>query len=243
MKKKKRKKARQVDRPTPQPRTWVRRLRLRLFQGVLAVGPIAVTFWIFFWLYNTLRHVVIDPVAKVVLYLWGQPLADGETLPPFIATYIAPAMAVAIVLSFLYVMGSLFQSQIHKTIDWLLLKAPIVNTIYSAVQKVFESIGRQTDTPQFQRVVLVAFPHPGMRVPGFVTSTCRDAQTGKTILCVYVPTTPVPSSGYMLLIPEEEVTELDWDLNETLQAIVSGGISVPPQVNYFAPPAPPKPGT
>ena len=72
-----------------------------------------------------------------------------------------------------------------------------------------------------------------MRVPAFVTSSCKDIHTGKTILCVYVPTTPVPTSGYMLLVPEEDVTELNWDLNDTLQAIVSGGISVPEEVGYY----------
>ena len=56
---------------------------------------------------------------------------------------------------------------------------------------------------------------------------------GKTILCVYVPTTPIPTSGYMLMLPEDDVTELSWSLDETLQAIVSGGITVPEKVDYF----------
>ena len=59
-----------------------------------------------------------------------------------------------------------------------------------------------------------------------------DTATNKTILCVYVPTTPVPTSGYMLMVPEENVVALNWDLQETLQAIVSGGITVPGKVSY-----------
>ena len=50
---------------------------------------------------------------------------------------------------------------------------------------------------------------------------------------MYVPTTPVPTSGYMLLVPEEEVIAVNWDLEETLQAIVSGGITVPNEVSYY----------
>jgi uncharacterized membrane protein len=80
--------------------------------------------------------------------------------------------------------------------------------------------------------VLIEFPHPGMKAPAFVTSECKEETTGKVILCVYVPTTPVPTSGYMLMIPEEDVVELNWDLEETLQAIVSGGIKVPANVTY-----------
>jgi uncharacterized membrane protein len=114
------------------------------------------------------------------------------------------------------------------------LKVPFVTTIYKAVRNVFVALRQDpSDTARFKRVVLVKFPHPGMRVPGFVTSSCKDEATGKIILCVYVPTTPIPTSGYMLLVPEDEITDLPWDLNETLQAIISGGISVPPKVNYY----------
>ena len=72
-----------------------------------------------------------------------------------------------------------------------------------------------------------------MRVPAFVTSTCRDVETRKALLCVYVPTTPVPTSGYFLLVPEDEVTELDWTPEQTLQAIISGGLTAPPVISYF----------
>ncbi len=110
---------------------------------------------------------------------------------------------------------------------------PGVGVIYKSVSNVVDSIRQSnTDTNQFQRVVLIKFPHPGIKVPAFVTSSCADSNTGKEILCVYVPTTPIPTSGYMLLVPAEEVTEISWDLQETLQAIVSGGITVPPQVEY-----------
>jgi uncharacterized membrane protein len=93
---------------------------------------------------------------------------------------------------------------------------------------------RQAGSCNPQRVVLVPFPHPGMKVPAFVTGSCRDIETGKVILCVYVPTTPVPTSGYYLLVPEEEVTEPRWTPEETLQAIISGGLTAPPEVRYFA---------
>jgi uncharacterized membrane protein len=101
------------------------------------------------------------------------------------------------------------------------------------VSRVFQSLKGQGELTRFKRVVLVSFPHPGMRVPGFVTSSCRNVDTQKTILCVYIPTTPVPTSGYMLLIPEENVTELDWPLEQTIQAVVSFGITAPDRVRYY----------
>ncbi|MCH8226052.1 MAG: DUF502 domain-containing protein [Chloroflexi bacterium] len=105
--------------------------------------------------------------------------------------------------------------------------------IYGAASRMFQSLGGTGDMSRFKRVVLVSFPHLGMRVPAFVTSSCRDLSTGRTILCVYVPTTPIPTSGYMLLVPEEDVTDLDWSLEETIQAVVSFGLTAPDEVRYY----------
>jgi uncharacterized membrane protein len=74
-----------------------------------------------------------------------------------------------------------------------------------------------------------------------VTAECRDIKTQKVLLCVYVPTTPVPTSGFFLLVPEEEVTELNWNSEQTLQAIMSGGLSTPPDVSYFTTRPPKRP--
>jgi uncharacterized membrane protein len=82
-------------------------------------------------------------------------------------------------------------------------------------------------------MVLVPFPHTGMRLPAIVTATCTDVVTGKRLLCVYVPTTPVPASGFFLMLPEEEATELNWDVQQTMQAIISGGLTAPTHVTYY----------
>ncbi len=209
-------------------------IRMRLVQGLFVALPFAITFWILHWLYSTLRVVIIDPIARVlVAVISGQFISVDEELPSWVENFGAPLLAVVIVLAVLYFLGMFFQSRIHRLFDWIFLQVPVVTNIYSAVRQVFVALqDQQNSAARFKRVVLVSFPHPGTKVPAFVTSTCRDESTGKTILCVYVPTTPVPTSGYMLMVPEEDVTELEWDLNQTLQAIVSGGISVPKVVQY-----------
>lgn len=203
-------------------------VRNRLFEGLLVILPVVITFWIISWLYTTLRQLFLDPVID-----WVVSHYDAAQSPLFVKL-IAPGIAIVIVLCGLYVLGMFFHSRLHRLLDWILLHVPIVTTIYAAVQKVVVAIGPKQETQKFKRVVLVPFPHPGMKVPAFVTSSCRDAETGKTILCVYVPTTPIPTSGYMLMLPEDEVTEITWSLDDTLQAIVSGGITVPESVEYFA---------
>lgn len=205
-------------------------IRNRIIEGLLLVLPFAITFWVIAWLYKTFRVLVLDAVIEKVVEV-----VFGEGQPPgYFINFVAPAVAILLVLFSLYVLGMFLHSRIHRMIDWVILHVPGVTVIYAAVRKMFATLQSQRQTQKFQRVVLIAFPHPGMRVPAFVTSSCQDVVTGRTILCIYVPTTPVPTSGYMLMLPEEDVTEVSWSLDETLQAIMSGGISVPDRVEYFS---------
>jgi uncharacterized membrane protein len=202
-------------------------LRGRIIAGLLLVLPFVVTFWIVYWLYTWLDWYVISPMSRLVLQF-----ATGSRVDD-VLEYAAPLVGLALVGILLYFLGFVAHSRVARGFDNFLLRVPIVTSIYSAVSRMFQSLGGPGEFSRFKRVVLVSFPHLGMRVPAFVTSTCRDEATGRTILCVYVPTTPIPTSGYMLMVPENEVTELDWSLEETIQAVVSFGLSAPDTVQYF----------
>jgi uncharacterized membrane protein len=223
-----------------------RRLRNRVIAGLFVILPIYITYVVVKWLYEILYDNAIGPIAtylrEVTFKDAGVALEDaGVSLNDaggswgageYILYILSVVLALFIVLSILIVAGVFAKSRLLRATEWTLQKVPGVNTIYRVVSNVFNAISVSQDTTDFKRVVLVAFPHPGIRVPAFVTSECVDSGSGKTILCVYVPTTPVPTSGYMLLVPEEDVMALDWNLEETLQAIVSGGISAPKKVNW-----------
>src|SRR5205085_9580548 len=114
-------------------------------------------------------------------------------------------------------------------------RVPVVNTIFKALSNVFESLGKQLQgNTGLNRVVLVEYPHPGMRSLAFVTNTLRDATTGRTILCVCVLPGVMPPTGFTLFVPEEAVTDIDWTVHQTLQAILSGGITTPAAIHFFA---------
>jgi uncharacterized membrane protein len=222
----------QVDSAGPALRRVWRGIRTRLLGGLVFVLPILITLWVIYWLYSTLDQLVIDPLARLVLWnvRWGQP---GAELPFWFEVYAAPVIGFFLALTLLYCLGFFVNSRVRRAVDWVLLRVPLVSVIYKGVGKVFEALEKQPGQQRPQRVVLVEFPHPGMKVPAFVTATCRDIETQRVILCVYVPTTPVPTSGYFLLVPEEEVTELNWTSEEALQAIISAGFTAPPEVHYF----------
>lgn len=180
-------------------RTW-HSVRGRVLSGLLVVLPIVITLWVVYWLYATLEYYAIDPLARLMLRLVrsGQPDTD---LPPWFEKYAAPFLAVIIALALLYCLGFLARSRLRRAVDWVLLRLPVISVVYNGVWQVLQTLDQQRGQPRPQRMVLVPFPHPGMKVPAFVTGSCRDIETGKVILSVYVPTTPVPTSGYYLLIP------------------------------------------
>jgi uncharacterized membrane protein len=220
--------------PVSVPRRIVTNIRGRVLAGLLAVLPFAITAWIVLWLFRTLQSYVISPVARWVVKAVGE--GDDATLPLWFVEYAAPWIAIVAVIVILYFLGFFAQARVVRLLDAILLRAPIITPIHKSVRQVFDALGGSRELSRFRRVVLVEFPHPGMKTPGFVTASCRDEKTQKTILCVYVPTTPIPTTGYMLLIPEDEVTDLDWNLEETIQAVVSFGITAPKHVQYYGEP-------
>jgi uncharacterized membrane protein len=173
-----------------------------------------------------------------VLVLWkARQLQSAPELPYWFEAYAAPAIAILVALLIVYGCGALARSRFHRMVDQVFLRVPVVSNVYDAVRNVLQTLDKKTGPSAPQRMVLVPFPHPGMRLPAVVTSTCRDVVTGKVLLCVYVPTTPVPASGFFLIIPEEDAIELNWNVQETLQAIISGGLTAPPNVTYYRNPS------
>src|SRR5262249_33660746 len=207
-------------------------IRGRILGGLMLVLPVLITFWVIYWLYSSLENYVIDPLARVVLWLVQQRWPDKEQLAWF-ETYAAPVIAIIIALLLLFFLGFLAHSRLRRIIDGILLRVPGISIVYNGVRNVFQALDRQRGQQRLQRAVLVPFPHPGMKTAAFVTATCRDVETQKALLCVFVPTPPVPASGFFMLAPEEDVTEVNWNVEQTLQAILSVGLTAPVEVRYF----------
>src|SRR5262249_43807840 len=153
-------------------------VRGRILGGLLLVLPVFITLWVIYWLYSSLEKYVIDPLALLVLWYFRQGRTDTE-LPVWFEKYCAPVIAVFLALALLYSFGFLAQSRLRRVLDWVLLRLPVISVIYDAIRKVFQTLDQQHGQPRPQRVVLVEFPHPGMKVPAFVTATSRDIETQK----------------------------------------------------------------
>ena len=114
-----------------------------------------------------------------------------------------------------------------KVIDWtdrVLMRVPLLNKFYGAIKQVNDAFAGSKHS--FKTVVLVEFPGPGNYSVGFITSEQRgeiQQKTGKKLISVFVPTTPNPTSGFLILVPEEKLTKLDMSVTNAIKYIVSLG--------------------
>jgi len=221
------------------PRSFWARFRDRLISGLFLILPFLITCWVFRWLYVFIESNIVGPVTEFVTWKAKTGYFSAE-LPYWFEKFAAPAVGIAFLIASLFIISLFDRTRVHRFFGWLLVHVPVFSWVYNPVRRVFSNLetqqGESRGHKRPQRMVLVPFPHTGMKVPAIVTGDCRDQLTGQTVLCCYVPTTPVPTSGYFLLVPETDVTELNWDTEQTLQAIISGGLTTPREISYFRAP-------
>jgi uncharacterized membrane protein len=149
---------------------------------------------------------------------------------------------VGLVLLFLVFLGwfttNFIGRRLFQLFEALFHRIPFVKTIYGSVKKLITVLGDQPKG-NVQRVVLINFPSSEMKTVGLVTRTMRDKTTGRELAAVYVPTTPNPTSGYLEIVPIENVVSTDWTMDEAMAFIVSGGAIAPETVTYETPRADP----
>ncbi len=205
----------------PMPKTtlfaW---LRSRFFAGVVIAAPIAISIGIVYWLIT-----VLDARIKPLL----PPLLKPETY-----TNIAiPGFGVFVAIIGLTILGAIATNLIGRSVvaaaDRLLSRIPVVNTIYSPFKQLFDILG-QNEQSSFKEVVLVQYPKEGTWCIGFLASRARGevgAKLGTEFIGVFVPTTPNPTSGFILFVHEDEVVHLDMTIEEGAKMIISAGLVAP----------------
>ena len=209
-----------------------------LLIGFFTVAPLWVTWLVFDFLLGLLANAGL-PVLKATARALRpfSELAADWLLDPSIQTL----LGVLVTVSGLYLVGLAASFVVgRRVIAWLermLERLPLVQTIYSATKRFLQTL-RQPPA-RGQRVVLIAFPTPEMRAVGFVTKVFRDQDTGRELAAVYVPTSPNPTSGYIEIVPLEQVVYTDWTIEEAMTFVVTGGTNAPDTVRY----ANPSPGT
>lgn len=203
----------------------IARLRGYFFAGLLAVTPIGITLW--------LCWVLLKFVDARVTPLIPQAYNPNTYIDPYFPHEI-PGVGLIVMVFVLIVIGALTRiflgRYMVKISEKLLNKMPVVRSIYSATKQIAETVlKRQGDA--FRQVVLFEYPRRGTWAIGFLTgSTKGEVQnlTDDDVVNVFLPTTPNPTSGYLLFLPRRELVALSMTVEEGIKMIISGGIVTPP---------------
>lgn len=203
------------------------RLQGWFLTGVLTLIPLWITWIIFKFVLGQLSNLGM-PAARKVAELAG-PHA-GVLASEAIQTVLAVVLTVSVILLIGWATTQFIGRRLISLFDMIIQRIPLVEKIYGATKKLLAAMQQKPDG--VQRVVLVSFPHENMKAVGLVTRTLIDSDTGETIAAVYVPTTPNPTSGYLELVPLDQVTSTDWTMDEAMSFIISGGAVSRDEINF-----------
>lgn len=199
-------------------------IRKHLLAGLFTLLPLVVTLWILKGIFTALIGVFRGPLTWAAHQLqMPDPPTWGLALFSALATILLLLLAGALV-------GNFIGRQALSWLDELMLHVPVVKTIYGATRQLMGAI-QSGQGGSFKEVVLVEWPHPGSYTLGFIASKdCSWAVPGgQTMVAVYVPTSPNPTSGYVVMMEAARVQPVDLSADQALTWAVSGGVVVPPR--------------
>ena len=199
-------------------------LRKWLLTGLLVVVPGVITVWVLHWIVSTL-----DQTLQILPAGWQ---------PDAVLGYHIPGFGVVLTLAILLAVGGIASNFVgRKLVSWgdaLVSRIPVVRSIYSSVKQVSDTLFSESGNA-FRTAVLVQWPQPGMWTIGFVTGApggeianhLQDTQD--EFVSVYVPTTPNPTGGYLVVVRKSDCKELNMSVDAALKYIVSMGVVAPPE--------------
>jgi uncharacterized membrane protein len=206
----------------------MRPLRVKRFvlTGLLTFLPLWVTWLVFKFVFGVLAGLGA-PMATLVRRALG--LAAPDAASALDHGWTLALMALVLTVLALYLLGWVATRVVGKRVidgfDNLLTRIPLVQTIYGGTKKLMAVL--QQKPSGVQRVVLIDFPRPGMKVAGFVTRVMTEQGSGREMAAVYIPTTPNPTGGYLVVVPVDELTPTDWTMDQAMAFIISGGAVAP----------------
>jgi uncharacterized membrane protein len=206
----------------PQPPSRIVTFRNAFFSGLLLIAPLWVTIWAFLQIIDFIGG-TFHPFYR--RFLPGDGLAESDFLWKVLATLLVILALTLLGYISHYVLGKFFFSVGERFMQSI----PGVNAVYNTVKQIVDTFGTKNRN-LFNKVVLVEFPRKGAWVMGFLTSKAQSeaqVRTGEEVWTVFVPTSPNPTSGFLLMVPPREIVELEMSVADGMKMVISGGAVVP----------------
>lgn len=216
------KRPRLIEKPHTTPRTFLARIRNYLLTGIIVAAPISITVLIVWQVVN-----FFDATAARFIPARYNP----ETYLPFSL----PGLGMLFMILVLILIGWFAAGFVGRSImsagEQILDRMPVVRSLYGTLKQIFETVLAQSSR-SFREVVLIEYPRRGIWAIGFVTGPARGEiqdYHDDALLNVFLPTTPNPTSGFLLFVPVKDVIHLDMTIEDGIKMVISSGIVTPPR--------------
>lgn len=205
-----------------QPRSLTARLRAYFLTGVFVTAPVTITLYLAYVFFSAIDGKVRElmPATYDTLFVYENFTIPGVgVLIAFVSFVVIGFLASNIMGKFLIRIG-----------EYILDRIPVIRNLYGTIKQIFETI-TTTQSQAFREVVMLEYPRKGVWSVGFVTGTSKgeiQERVSNETVNVFLPTTPNPTSGFLLFIPRKELKFLDMTVEEGIKLVVSAGIITPP---------------
>jgi uncharacterized membrane protein len=198
-------------------------IKKNMIAGLLVTVPVAFTYIILEFVITRVDGLMVPIVSKII----------GEKGMEIFKAYSVPGMGFLLLVLFIFFIGliatNFFGKKMFKVGELVLHKIPLVRVIYTTIKKVVDMIS-QSQTPTFEKMVLVTYPRSPLKTIGIVACDTRGTvlkMIGKRSVNVFVPTSPNPTTGFIIHVPVEDVNFLEMTVEEGLKMIISFGVVAP----------------
>lgn len=209
-------------------------LRTAFLSGLLLLAPLAVTWFVFSWLIEK-----VGGGFRPIFFFYLPEALSGYPGVGLVLDVLTTIVVVAFITILGYVSRYVISHYFGQLTERMIHTIPGIGTVYRTVKQIVNTFSAQKRAV-FEKVVLIEYPRAGSYGIGFLTNKAQgevQARTDEEVWTIFVPTTPNPTSGFLILVPREQITMLDMSVGDAMKLVISGGTVSPP---WPVPPVPPR---
>jgi uncharacterized membrane protein len=203
-----------------------------LLAGVVSALPVMVTVWLLTLLYRVLRNVgdtIIDGFFRILNFVRGVKPSNLDAwafdFPG--ANFVHALLPVMIVFGVGFAVTNRPGRRALAWVETKIDRLPLLGFVYTSIKQLVDALKGLGGERKFKGVAYIEYPSPGCRLLGFVTANYFDVQAGRDVTAIFMPTSPNPLTGFVLIVDDEKVSKCDMTLEEASKLIISAGLVSP----------------
>ncbi|WP_298835944.1 DUF502 domain-containing protein [uncultured Roseobacter sp.] len=216
----------------PSRRSLLASFRASFLTGLVVIAPVGLTIWLIWSVVGWIDGFVLPLVPRA--YQPDRLIQDLLGLDPSVQINVR-GIGVIIFLIFTVIVGWMAKGIIGRSMirfaESLVERTPVVRTIYSGIKQISETVFAQSER-SFEKACVIEYPRKGIWAIGFISTNTKGeiaarANDGRPMLSIFLPTTPNPTSGFLLFVPQEDVIELEMTVEDAAKLVISAGLVYP----------------